>query len=1062
MAQNLPGQLAEGIVDSQEMIDAATERNNFIGQHEYDSSMGSSVQKIMVHPKVAPGSVHGVFLVTIWKKILSYLPPSELVRIASTSSFIHKLLVYQDDVLRQSRILHMPELPPPIPKLSEWEMLDLLYGTGCKVCQKPNVQATTCWSFRTRVCRKCLVNNTKKEHELDSVLMDSNSYRGASDTVPFGMVDEDDHWVPNPAGYKPGIGLTKIFWIPDIIDGYFTSSEDNNGENEVEQLQKKLHAMLLDVQQLEDAEARIRVQIQPTRSGHSAISSEESKPTPEFPQDIKPIPSETSSIPVVGLRPDTSLKWVKQEPDGSYSHKSEKQYSGSGFYKQEHTSDAQRPDKPQMDPHLNEGPPPHLMYLASYAEDVILRWKGRLSPETAAKFSIEVVRHVRETFIGVKPVGRYRLTLEDLKWLFDNKIKPIIRVHVPSMELFLCSLCPDNPRKWVFEPLIQHWCAKHNPIKGAKHAKVDWKQDWPAVGPFRSESSASNNSFNDGANRSEDRRFNMSSHSQPAWKTQSRDKGSENSNYSRREYQEDMANKMAKIAEDAMETWIQYGEIEGLQPSAQLFAVITKAARRYQTRFSEELPLSIFRRAVVTQPELQPLRAIDDLICVLCFKRQYKRMLQESFVSKMYNVEELLTHFEYSHMGTVKNSGAPVDWSREMIKLPPPRSIAGLVDGHEIYSPPRTLLEDIFPWAFASHALQQPKNWKFRSSPYHHDRDHEKESQNKYHKFHSFQNRPNFNSNKFSRDENRRDRADADTSSAHGFTSRSYPNRLRESRKNEGSKQSLRLERYQTDEDVRDDHPPKSRDHPRSSTISDYEQNLGARATTSATSEYPSKDSPLKRTKRASAADFMMDDHDSGRGRKEHSSRNIRPQSSKYDDPASRSQQALPVSNTTPRYRERSRSPSRIPAYARGPPPPPPIPIPPVPLRMDYPYPPDPYARSLDPKHADYPYPKYAGMYYPLPAQHMPHVTPDDYRMAYRSRVDTLPNYYESEARMPQPARAPNAHQDPSYRPPPPPPVPVMGYPPRPPYMTPAPSHDPRYDMERDRYEREYYARRGE
>lgn len=105
------------------------------------------------------GTQNGIFPGAVWKKILSNIHPFELVRISTTARFILDLLCTYDEVLRCSRSKHMPELPAPIPKLSEWDMLNLLYGSGCKMCQ--TTEATTCWSFRTRLCRSCLLQNSK-------------------------------------------------------------------------------------------------------------------------------------------------------------------------------------------------------------------------------------------------------------------------------------------------------------------------------------------------------------------------------------------------------------------------------------------------------------------------------------------------------------------------------------------------------------------------------------------------------------------------------------------------------------------------------------------------------------------------------------------------------------------------------------------------------------------------------------------------------------------------------------------------------------------------------------
>lgn len=52
--------------------------------------------------------------------------------------------------------------------------------------------------------------------------------------MPFGMVDMQDNWVPNPQGYKPNIGLAKIFWNPELehIKIRYNEAKDMLAEDE--------------------------------------------------------------------------------------------------------------------------------------------------------------------------------------------------------------------------------------------------------------------------------------------------------------------------------------------------------------------------------------------------------------------------------------------------------------------------------------------------------------------------------------------------------------------------------------------------------------------------------------------------------------------------------------------------------------------------------------------------------------------------------------------------------------------------------------------------------------
>lgn len=100
-------------------------------------------------------------------------------------------------------------------------------------------------------------------------------------TVPFGMIDHNDNWVPNPADYKPRIGLTKIFWIADIEKGYFDKLLHTDGTPN--SLEAQLNDVLEGVRLLEDAEKRIRAHNNPEIVGIKdrvmEVESDELKPS---------------------------------------------------------------------------------------------------------------------------------------------------------------------------------------------------------------------------------------------------------------------------------------------------------------------------------------------------------------------------------------------------------------------------------------------------------------------------------------------------------------------------------------------------------------------------------------------------------------------------------------------------------------------------------------------------------------------------------------------------------------------------------------------------------------
>ena len=74
------------------------------------------------------------------------------------------------------------------------------------------------------------------------------------------------------------------------------------------------------------------------------------------------------------------------------------------------------------------------------------------------------------------------LILENMKWLFDTKIKPLTE-HFQK-ELFLCNGCDGNFKFYGFEGVIQHYAAKHTTALSMGSVVVHWRAEWPEHPPF--------------------------------------------------------------------------------------------------------------------------------------------------------------------------------------------------------------------------------------------------------------------------------------------------------------------------------------------------------------------------------------------------------------------------------------------------------------------------------------------------------------------------------------------------------------------------------------------------
>lgn len=143
--------------------------------------------------------------------------------------------------------------------------------------------------------------------------------------------------------------------------------------------------------------------------------------------------------------------------------------------------------------------------LALYADSLIdSKWRrGKsITKDTSPKFAADVLIHVRQRFydyvasedaaacaagelIRLDPPNgppTRRLILENMKWLFDSKIKPLTE-HFQK-ELFLCHDCEGNFKFYGFEGVIQHYAAKHTTSLSMGSVVVYWRAEWPEHPPF--------------------------------------------------------------------------------------------------------------------------------------------------------------------------------------------------------------------------------------------------------------------------------------------------------------------------------------------------------------------------------------------------------------------------------------------------------------------------------------------------------------------------------------------------------------------------------------------------
>ncbi|KAI2463670.1 hypothetical protein F4781DRAFT_110431 [Annulohypoxylon bovei var. microspora] len=144
--------------------------------------------------------------------------------------------------------------------------------------------------------------------------------------------------------------------------------------------------------------------------------------------------------------------------------------------------------------------------ISTYADEIIRgSWDDgrKVDTENSPQFAVEVLLHVRGRFyaevakestearaagqvlVEDPPEGPFtqKLTLENMKWLFDVKIKTLTESH--RKDLFFCNGCDVNFKAFGFEGVIQHYAAKHSNALSLGSVVVHWRAEWPETPPFR-------------------------------------------------------------------------------------------------------------------------------------------------------------------------------------------------------------------------------------------------------------------------------------------------------------------------------------------------------------------------------------------------------------------------------------------------------------------------------------------------------------------------------------------------------------------------------------------------
>ena len=434
-----------------------------------------------------------------------------------------------------------------------------------------------------------------------------------------------------------------------------------------------------------------------------------------------------------------------------------------------------RPAKEVYDKEFEDAQEPLRRKLSEYAEDFINnQWRGGPLDKTSSPvFAVKVIEFVdrryredmlagmlpppeqppRRTKEGT-PIPEPFLSLHNMKWLYDNKIRPRTDVH--GRELFLCSGCTDSKQpKWLaFEGLIQHYGAKHTTAFSQGNVVVHWQTaEWPSELPFvrdptyymkhdkkMSETKAHGrarrtpqpnttpfNAAGSGKLLSENPFFSGQHQSPPAasgyyqpaseylghqygqpqlqpgshnWSNQT---AAANDQHSESTYE----TQLNTLCSDITATWDSLVGVKEdvLLQCIRVQATIHNAVASFEAKFGKVPTLDQLTDVLATKPDVRPVKEAQGLACKLCVAAQtdgsasypsYYRRIQNV---KLYNTSSLVSHFNIVHLG--QNRRMLTDWATNMIELPEPEVVTRLLRAPGMDDDKLATIAAAFPTAFS-------------------------------------------------------------------------------------------------------------------------------------------------------------------------------------------------------------------------------------------------------------------------------------------------------------------------------------------------------------------------
>ncbi|KAG6362976.1 hypothetical protein INS49_008071 [Diaporthe citri] len=385
--------------------------------------------------------------------------------------------------------------------------------------------------------------------------------------------------------------------------------------------------------------------------------------------------------------------------------------------------------------------------IAGFADEIIRDgWEDgdKVDRNSCSKFAVEVLTYIRKRFYaevtkdaaaarasGATPVvdppqGPFtqKLTLENMKWVFDIKIKPHTERH--RKEIFLCNGCEVTVRYYGFEGVIQHYAAKHTTslsIGNASHLRPTVPTNKVYQQPLLNHTKLIQNLQRQpmeqlrtivrlmGKARTPLTKLKVTGHIPTLLRMstsisltlllkvtrqairalllrlqalqdyrvrKARQIGYQPVHPSA--FSPQYRAQLEDMARMARELWNATSNMKDTLSIVRVQVVIHHLAKRFHARFGLPLPLATFIDGLSDHKDMRPVRNVNGLVCRVCHQGVGGYVASEE-ERRSYSLPQLTTHFQSKHVEPFVQMGQyaqPPEWTVEMVLLPEPAAVTNL------------------------------------------------------------------------------------------------------------------------------------------------------------------------------------------------------------------------------------------------------------------------------------------------------------------------------------------------------------------------------------------------